>query len=244
MSPKTLQNVKAVIFDYGGTLDTKARPWASVQWEAYRHANFPIDEDTFQKACTFAENALIKAPIVKPTDDFYHLMLKKIEQQIAYLEFKHILHISALQQQALLYDIAGYCNSLALKNMETTREVLATLRQKYPLVLVSNFFGNIHAVLSTFGLDGVFTHIVESSVVGVRKPDPAIYRLGVEATGFKPEEVVVVANSYKKDMEPASSLGCRTIWFKGEGQETPADYDPAKVCAIITDLRQVLDYLA
>ena len=53
-------------------------------------------------------------------------------------------------------------------------------------MLVSNFYGNIQTILKDFGLYAFFDDIIESSVVGVRKPDPAIYRLGVEAWDMKP----------------------------------------------------------
>ena len=66
------------------------------------------------------------------------------------------------------------------------------------MVLVSNFYGNVQAVLADFNLLQYFESIIESAVVGVRKPDPQIFRLGVDALGMKPEEVLVVGDSYKK----------------------------------------------
>ena len=63
-------------------------------------------------------------------------------------------------------------------------------------------------------------------MVGIRKPDPQIFALGVEALGMLPEEVVVVGDSYGKDMAPAHSLGCHTVWIKGQGWDAtdePAD---------------------
>ncbi|MBQ7421815.1 MAG: HAD family hydrolase [Prevotella sp.] len=236
-------DIKAVIFDYGGTLDTNGRHWAAVLWEAYRHACFPMTEEQFREAYVFGERALAKAPIVKPGDDFYHLLLKKVEQEIAWLEFRGTLRISALQQQAFIYDIANYCNDYVKRNIEQTRTVLDALHGKYPFVLVSNFYGNIGTVLATYGLDKYFPNIIESSVVGVRKPDPAIYRLGVEATGCRPEEVCVVADNFQKDIEPASSLGCKTIWLKGEGWVDERECDQSLPTAIVTDLPDILTLL-
>ena len=71
------------------------------------------------------------------------------------------------------------------------------------MVLVSNFYGNIHQVLNEFDLDGLFDSIIESAVVGVRKPDPAIFTLGVKALGMAAEDTVVVGDSYTKDIVPA-----------------------------------------
>ena len=99
------------------------------------------------------------------------------------------------------------------------------------MVLVSNFYGNVEAVLSDFGLRGYFRDIIESAVVGVRKPDPAIFGLGVEALGLKPEEVLVVGDSLRKDILPARSLGCQTAWLKGKGwtPEEDAATDPSMI---------------
>ena len=98
------------------------------------------------------------------------------------------------------------------------------------------------AVLKDFGLDGFFSRIVESSVVGVRKPDPAIYRLGVEAMGLPAGQVLVVGDSFSKDVVPAKKVGCKVAWLKGEGwgnEET----DDSLPDVVITDLPDLLPYL-
>jgi putative hydrolase of the HAD superfamily len=128
--------------------------------------------------------------------------------------------------------------------METTRKILDVLSVRYPMVLVSNFYGNIHAVLRSYRLGGYFKEVVESAVVGVRKPDPQIFALGVKALGLHPEEVIVVGDSYSKDMVPAHGLGCRTLWLKGQGwsdKDEPADSSCAS--HIITELSQVLEII-
>jgi putative hydrolase of the HAD superfamily len=120
-----------------------------------------------------------------------------------------------------------------------SREVLSLLKQRMPLVLVSNFYGNIHTVLREFGLDGLFTHVVESAVVGVRKPDPRIFTLGVEALGLAPYEVTVVGDSMEKDIVPARQAGCHTVWLQGE-QWSSAPVDTSAADRIITDIEQLL----
>ncbi|MBQ1664998.1 MAG: HAD family hydrolase, partial [Bacteroidaceae bacterium] len=66
-------------------------------------------------------------------------------------------------------------------------------------------------------LDTYFRHVVESSVVGIRKPDPRIFMLGVEALQLEAEEVLVVGDSFSKDILPAHSMGCQTVWIRGRG---------------------------
>ena len=112
------------------------------------------------------------------------------------------------------------------------------LSKKYKLVLVSNFYGNIQTILKDFGLLDFFDEIIESSVVGVRKPDPAIYRLGVDAMGFVAKNVLVVGDSFSKDVVPAKAVGCRVTWLKGEGWGGEV-IDESVPDVIITNLAQL-----
>ena len=121
-------------------------------------------------------------------------------------------------------------------------KVLQTLKdQGVPMVLVSNFYGNMPVVLHEFGFDGLFVKVVESAVVGIRKPDPRIFLLGVDALGLKPEEVTVVGDSLDKDIIPAHEAGCQTVWFRGEGW-TPAPHNgDCPYCEIIDSLDELLE---
>ena len=125
--------------------------------------------------------------------------------------------LSKAQADAVSEPVALRCYESAKASVERARPVIESLAEVYPLVLVSNFYGNVEAVLADFGLLKYFRKIVESAVVGVRKPDPKIFSLGVEALGFRPEEVLVVGDSLKKDIIPAESIGCRVAWIKGKG---------------------------
>ena len=71
-------------------------------------------------------------------------------------------------------------------------------------------------MLHEFKLSGLFLDVIESSVVGLRKPDPQIFTLGVKALGLLPCEVAVIGDSISKDMQPARQAGCKTIWYCGE----------------------------
>ena len=47
--------IKALIFDYGGTLDTAGCHWGKVLWHAYQRMNVPVSEDAFREAYVYAE---------------------------------------------------------------------------------------------------------------------------------------------------------------------------------------------
>ena len=209
--------MQALIFDYGGTLDTDGRHWAHVLWEGYCEAGMPVTNEQFREAYVYGERALAKVPIVQPEDTFRDVLEKKVSQQFAFLQAEHIWNDAPDVCAEKLKTVVDYCHDYALRFIAKAREVLAVLRPKYRMVLVSNFYGNIEAILRDFGLAQYFDAVIESAVVGVRKPDPEIYRLGVKATECEAKDVTVVGDSYSKDIVPATEVGCRTIWLRGEG---------------------------
>ena len=227
--------LKGYIFDYGGTLDTGGQHWGKVIWHAYERQQVPVSEPQFRDAYVHAERTLGKNPIIKPDFTFYKTIETKIRIQLEYLQEKN--DVSSVS--SYLKKLTDSLYEATVKETAKSREVLLQLKQQYPMVLVSNFYGNIATVLKEFKLDGIFDKIIESAVVGVRKPDPQIFTLGVEALGMRPDEVVVVGDSMDKDIIPAGKAGCHTVWFKGEGwTNDPVDESPAG--KVITDLTQLL----
>lgn len=199
--------IKAVVFDYGGTLDSRGDHWSHVILDAYRSIGIDLDVEEFKEAYIFAERALEKNPIILPSDTFREVMRKKIELQHSKL--------------GLDFDckaVADRCYDFARECVAEARPTLEFLSRRVPLLLVSNFYGNLPAVTADFGIDLYFTEIVESSRVGIRKPDPAIFSLALKLLGDNGRnagEVLVVGDSMKNDILPAQSLGCSTAHLPG-----------------------------
>ena len=227
--------IKGFIFDYGGTLDTRGNHWGKVLWHGYERTGVPVGEQDFRDAYVYGERTLATSPIVKPDFTFRDTLQAKIRLQLQWLE-----------ENRNLGDATGYLkrilDNVYQQTKETTKEstlVLEELAKKYPLVLVSNFYGNIATVLREFSLDHLFGDIIASAVVGIRKPDARIFALGVERLGMKTEEVAVVGDSYDKDILPSHSIGCHTIWFKGEGWTDEVVENPV-ADKVIGSLKEIL----
>ncbi len=232
-----IKDIKGIIFDYGGTIDSRGVHWSEVIWDGYKASGIKIDKEKFRDAYVYAERELARNPHITPDDNFYDLLLKKMKIELAWLAGEG--YIDEASVDTLAPDIAAYCYNAARECVEEAKPVLDRLAGRYPMVLVSNFYGNVETVLSDFGLLHYFRRIIESAVVGVRKPDPRIFGLGVEALGLRPEEVLVVGDSYKKDIMPAESIGCKVAWLKGKGW-TAAE-DAVGHPAIIKKLTELLD---
>ena len=230
--------MQAILFDYGGTLDTNAVHWSNVLWAGFQQMKAPFSKDQFREAYVYGERRLAQVQIIHPSDDFQNLLLKKVRIEVDYLIEHNIWGATVAEQKAMVRGVADYGNAYVHRNLERVRPILRRLSQHYNLILVTNFYGNIQAVLNAYELN-FFSQIVESAVVGVRKPDPRIYALALEAAACAAEDVVVVGDSYDKDMLPAKSLGCHTIWLKGEGwtKEKRSDNEAADI--IIEDIAAI-----
>ena len=233
----SIKGIKGIIFDYGGTIDSRGTHWSEIICGGYQSVGVAVDKDTFRDAYVFAERELAKHPHIMPDDNFYNLLYKKMIIELQWLADNG--KIAADRVAVYAPDIAMYCYDAARECVEEAKPVLDRLAETYPMVLVSNFYGNVESVLADFGLLRYFHRIIESAVVGVRKPDPKIFQLGVDALGLKPEEVLVVGDSYKKDIVPAETIGCKVAWLKGKGWT--AEEDAVLHPAIIKKLSDLLE---
>jgi putative hydrolase of the HAD superfamily len=244
--------IRGIIFDYGGTLDTGGNHWGRVIWEAYERHHLPVTAQQYCEAYVYAERTLGSEPIIQCAENFRRTLEAKLKLQREYLISSEYTDGKAFPKDtcaALVDDLY----QTACEQTRHSREVLLQLKERLPLVLVSNFYGNLAAVLSDYGLADLFGHVVESAAVGVRKPDPRIFMLGVEALGLSPQQVMVVGDSMKNDIRPARSIGCHTVWLKGQGWPIDADFKSVSQKSgipnslqqeeadhFITDLRELL----
>lgn len=274
-------DIKGIIFDYGGTLDTRGDHWSEVLWQGYEHFGIGVAADeevepgvsihkqAFPDAYVYGERALAVNPIVTPDFHFEDILREKLILELNFLAGKELLEtgkddaekqaklgndsdasseslllsLSDSEIHQIAVDMAHYINAKTLDLLQENKLVLEHLKQAgYPMVLVSNFYGNINQVLKDAGIDGYFKEVIESAVVGVRKPNPAIFALGVCALDLPASQVLVVGDTYSKDIMPAYKLGCCTLWIKGLQWEEK-QVDESIPDGIIRKLSEMEDFL-
>jgi putative hydrolase of the HAD superfamily len=77
---------------------------------------------------------------------------------------------------------------------------------------------------STFPVDELFEIVVDSSEVGMRKPDPRIYRLTCERLGVAPAASVFVDDN-RDNVEAARAVGIEAVHFGDEPLGPLAELD-------------------
>lgn len=212
--------VKGILFDYGGTLDSCAEHWSEIIWQGYCSVGSNVVWDDFWDAYVYTERLLEREAIVDADFDFLELMLSKITIQTRYLRGKYG---DTVDNQDFVSRVARFCYEKAKENVGESREVLEKLKGKYKLGIVSNFYGNLTTVLADFGISDYFDCVIESASVGVRKPDSQIFQLGLNALNLKASEIIVVGDSYEKDVLPALHIGCNVVWLRSRKWNEPVE---------------------
>lgn len=196
--------IKGILIDFGGTIDSNGIHWFNQFRDAYALVA-SVPEPLLWDAYVHTERTLGRNPIIGPDYTFCKTLQTKIALQTEYLQ----QHGISLTAQDTILDT---CYNKVVKHISiVSKPVLERLSAQYPMVLVTNFYGNMHTVLQEFSLDHLFKDVIESAVAGVRKPDPEFFRLGVKALGLEPSETVMIGDSLDKDILPAQSIGCHTI---------------------------------
>jgi HAD superfamily hydrolase (TIGR01509 family) len=69
-------------------------------------------------------------------------------------------------------------------------------------------------IAERYGLGGLFDVEIVSALVGLAKPDPAIFRLALERLGTAPEATIFV-DDYVPNVAAAAALGIQALHFTG-----------------------------
>jgi len=99
-------------------------------------------------------------------------------------------------------------------------------REGYPTAIITNnireFAGSWRSLLP---VEELFDLVVDSSQEGMRKPNPAIFRLTLERLGGLAPERTVFLDDCEGNVKAADSLGMQTIHVRGDISQTIAELD-------------------
>jgi putative hydrolase of the HAD superfamily len=112
----------------------------------------------------------------------------------------------APERAALTEAIAGRFLADCRAAFARNKPVLARLKKRYRLGIVSNFYGNLSDILAGEGLSEYFDVVADSAKVGHLKPSAEIFLHATAALGAKPDECLMVGDSVPRDMKGAEGL--------------------------------------
>jgi HAD superfamily hydrolase (TIGR01549 family) len=231
--------IEALLFDFGGTLDASGVAWKERFYAFYRDEGLEMSADAFEASFFAADDALV-GRLPRATD-----LAGTVQALAANLEAELARRGAGADKADRGARVAARFLSEASAAFTRNRPVLEMLRERYRLGVVSNFYGNLAAVCHGAGLASLFAALVDSHCVGAEKPDPAIFRVALDALRATPETTVLVGDSLRRDREGARRTGMRFIWMAPQGAavaEGRAAAEPS-VEHTVTDLRDLTKLL-
>ena len=92
--------------------------------------------------------------------------------------------------------------------------VVQELRKEFRLGIIANQHAEILQALDDYGIGPLFDIKVIDEIVGVAKPDPAIFHLALKQADCAPNEAIMVGDRPDNDVAPAKSVGMATVRFR------------------------------
>ena len=188
--------ISAIFWDVGGVLLTNA--WDRSQREAALE-HFKLDEEEFSDRHEMVVSSFERGKI--GLDEYLDRTVFYRARPFSRDEFKQ------------------YIFSLSQPNTEA----LAFARQladskKYLMGTINNESRDLNLYrIEKFGLRSIFSLFISSCFVGLRKPEPDIYRLSLEITQKRPEECCFI-DDRSINLEAAKRLGMHTIKMDNAAQ--------------------------
>jgi len=116
-------------------------------------------------------------------------------------------------------------------------ETVRYLADRYALTVVSNGFVSVqYRKIDRSGLRDCFRDIVLSEEVGCQKPNPRIYEIALERGGWRPEEVLMIGDSWRSDIQGAIDAGIDQLWIHEGETDLPSTYKVAHLRDVMTML--------
>jgi HAD superfamily hydrolase (TIGR01509 family) len=217
-----MAKVRAIVFDFGGTLDQPGCHWLDRFARHYAACGLALDREQLRMAYDSATQAAYQAgaPI-------YDFGLERLLEFLVGLQIDYLRRtwpacsltsgaqccIGSNNDEELLHRIVSRFARESRAGMRRSREQLMALSRRFRLGMASNFYGNLEVVLAENGLLEFFDVVADSGRIGVFKPDPRIFKYVVQRLGFEPHEVAMVGDSLPQDCRPARELGMKAVWM-------------------------------
>lgn len=118
---------------------------------------------------------------------------------------------------------------------------LERVRERHALGLITNGPTDIQQPkIDLLGIETHFHFVLISESVGIWKPDPEIFWMGVEIVGVEPDDAIYVGDSPTADVPGARAAGMTAVWMNRAGAqwagETPPDFEVRDLPELLTAL--------
>jgi len=205
--------MRAILFDMGGTLDGEGH-WLDRFIAFYKQCGVDLARESIRQAFDEADR---RAAV----DDKIAVSGQRemLELHVGW-QLEHL----GLREKSIKQCLVERFATSVFSATPTNERLLASLtRSGFRLGIVSNGCGNTATLCDEFGYTPYLSVILDSRRVGWSKPDPAIFRHAIRELGCDAGNVLMVGDSFQRDIRPAKSIGMKTAWLENTSQHERPD---------------------
>lgn len=247
---KKKRRIKGVLFDVGGTLVEVFSEGKTLEAVAPKIWQFLEKNDIHFSLEHVSERLRVG---FQGYDKWKERSLKEMPSEILWPKFVFNQHNAYIKNK--IAEIADqlsefYSTSNLKRRLRThVRSVLRNLKERgFELGIVSNaIISSPHIrILKQTGIYNFFQTVVFSSDVGIRKPDPRIFRQALAEMHLQPPEAVYVGDTLSRDVVGALQTGFRASILIKSALTTTKDtlVRSTKPDFTITDLYEILEIVS
>ena len=196
---------KAVTFDIGGVI---------------------YSDDVFKRAVFTALNKLSSGVDQEEFDQVYNQHLKSQSGSLRSKLCQHFL--GSLEKRDELMKVATSNWLFKPADLyQDSKECINKLKSEgIKIGIVANQPASVVDSLKSDQIYDLIDFLGVSAIVGIEKPDRAIFELAISKLAIPANQIIHVGNRIDTDVLPAKSLGMRTVWVRrGEANPDPTESD-------------------
>ncbi len=221
--------VKAIFFDYGGTLDAPGVAWKEQFFPIYKKHGVNVREKEFARAFYASDDSLT-------SENPVHMNLTEVVYEQVSRVLKNLDIFSPALQEKIARDFLKNCFTQISKNIS----LLKRLKARFRLGIISNNYGNLEAICKETGLLNVVDCLVDSNLVGKTKPHPEIFQRGLDALKVLPHESIMVGDNVRRDIQGALDLGMQAVLISPDGVSHGVSLPEIPVISQLDELIEIL----
>jgi putative hydrolase of the HAD superfamily len=198
--------ISTLLFDAGGTL---VMPSFRRMAEEYARDGVPVAPEALARAEARARLAYDRGEYVRAHGDPWLNYM----HEIARLAEVEPPPVPAFERLRDYHDSENLWEDV----IAGTEAALEELRGRYRLGVISNANGTVKRKLARLGLSRFFEIIVDSTEVGIEKPDVRIFEIALREMNVRAAEAAYVGDIFKVDVLGARGAGMRAILIDPHG---------------------------
>lgn len=212
--------MKAVLFDLDDTLFDHQHCYRQALQSVYDHYQ-PLQAKGFSGLEAVYQTILEAFHARAVAGEITLKQARALRMQAIFADYG--MDITIEQAQQIDVDYYRYAYLTARRSVPGARELLEKIRERGLTIgiITNHVLDEQMDKLAAIDLTDLVDVVIAAGEVGVSKPDPPIFHVLLDAVQCRPNETVLIGDSWHSDVIGATNVGIRAIWLNRYGDMCP-----------------------